>query len=92
MSDENTIRVMIVDDHALVRSGLEAFLLVHKDLKLVAGAKNGQQAIAYCEQAQPDVVLMDLMMPGMDVSHPHHQTAVPTGPGHCAYQLQNRSW
>src|SRR5512147_1862635 len=66
MSDEHTIRVMIVDDHALVRSGLEAFLLVQKDLKLVAQAKNGQQALALCAETQPDVVLMDLLMPGMD--------------------------
>ncbi len=66
MSVERPIRVMIVDDHALVRSGLEAFLLVHPDLKLVAAAKNGQHAIDLCAQAQPDVVLMDLMMPGLD--------------------------
>jgi two-component system, NarL family, response regulator LiaR len=65
MSVEREIRVMIVDDHALVRSGLEAFLLVQKDLKLVAQAKNGQQAINLCAEAQPDVVLMDLLMPGM---------------------------
>jgi NarL family two-component system response regulator LiaR len=66
MGDETKIRVMVVDDHALVRSGLAAFLLVNKDLKLVAEAKNGLQAIAYCKQNQPDVVLMDLMMPEMD--------------------------
>ena len=66
MSDETAIRVMIVDDHALVRSGLEAFLLVQKDLKLIAQAKNGQQALGMCAEAQPDVVLMDLLMPGMD--------------------------
>jgi len=65
MNDEKTIRVMIVDDHALVRSGLEAFLLVQEDLMLVAQAKNGQQAITMCVDAQPDVVLMDLLMPGM---------------------------
>lgn len=73
MSDEPVIRVMIVDDHALVRSGLEAFLLVQKDLKLVAQAKNGQQAVSLCADAAakagagalPDVVLMDLLMPGM---------------------------
>ncbi len=65
MSENTTIRVMIVDDHALVRSGLEAFLLVQKDLKLVAQARNGQQAVALCAEAQPDVVLMDLLMPGM---------------------------
>ncbi len=65
MSADRPIRVMIVDDHALVRSGLEAFLLVQKDLKLVAQAKNGQQALALCAEAQPEVVLMDLVMPGM---------------------------
>ena len=65
MSEKTAIRVMIVDDHALVRSGLEAFLLVQKDLKLVAQAKNGQQAISLCAEALPDVVLMDLLMPGM---------------------------
>jgi NarL family two-component system response regulator LiaR len=56
---------MIVDDHALVRSGLEAFLLVQKDLKLVAQARNGQQALALCAETQPDVILMDMIMPGM---------------------------
>lgn len=65
MSEKTTIRVMIVDDHALVRSGLEAFLLVQKDLKLVAQAKSGQQAISLCAEAKPDVILMDLLMPGM---------------------------
>ncbi len=65
MSEQTAIRVMICDDHALVRSGLEAFLLVQKDLKLVAQAKNGQQAVALCAEEQPDVVLMDLLMPGM---------------------------
>ncbi len=65
MSHETAIRVMIVDDHALVRSGLEAFLMVQKDLKLVAQARNGQQAITLCAEAQPDVVLMDLLMPGL---------------------------
>jgi two-component system, NarL family, response regulator LiaR len=65
MSENSIIRVMIVDDHALVRSGLEAFLLVQKDLNLVAQARNGQQAINLCSEASPDVVLMDLLMPGM---------------------------
>jgi NarL family two-component system response regulator LiaR len=65
MDNESVIRVMIVDDHALVRSGLEAFLMVHRDFKLVAQARNGQQAVLLCAEAQPDVVLMDLLMPGM---------------------------
>ncbi len=65
MSDNPVIRVMIVDDHALVRSGLEAFLLVQKSLKLVAQARSGHQAVSLCADAQPDVILMDLLMPGM---------------------------
>jgi len=58
------IRVMLVDDHAVVRSGLGAFLSVIPDLELVGEAKNGDEAIARCGQFKPDVVLMDLMMPG----------------------------
>lgn len=60
------IRVMIVDDHAVVRSGLAAFLMVYDDLELAAEAGSGQEAVRLCRQAEPDVVLMDLMMPGMD--------------------------
>ena len=66
MSDEEMIRVMLVDDHAVVRSGLSAFLLVYDDLQLVGEASSGEQAIGMCEQVRPDVVLMDLMMQGMD--------------------------
>ena len=66
MDDKGTIRVMIVDDHAVVRSGLATFLLVNKDLELVAEAESGEQAIQYCSLYKPDVVLMDVMMPGMD--------------------------
>jgi len=66
MSEQNQIRVMLVDDHAVVRSGLSAFLLAYDDLTLVGEASSGEQAIRLCEQAKPDVVLMDLVMPGMD--------------------------
>src|SRR6185436_5536823 len=57
-------RVMIVDDHAMVRSGLSAFLSVADDFELVGEAENGTQALRLCADAQPDVVLMDLVMPG----------------------------
>jgi NarL family two-component system response regulator LiaR len=57
---------MLVDDHAVVRSGLSAFLLAYDDLELVGEASSGENAIQFCQQAQPDVVLMDLVMPGMD--------------------------
>ena len=60
------IRVMIVDDQPMVRSGLSAFLSVADDFELVGEAENGIQALRMCADAQPDVVLMDLMMPGMD--------------------------
>jgi len=66
MPETIPIRVMLVDDHAVVRSGLSAFLLAYDDLELVAEASSGERAIQLCQQAQPDVVLMDLMMPGMD--------------------------
>ncbi len=61
----NPIRVLVVDDHAMVRRGLAAFLKVKPDLLLVGEAATGGEALARCEQLQPDVVLMDLMMPGL---------------------------
>ena len=64
MSDK--IRVMLVDDHAVVRSGLSAFLSANPDLELVGEAENGQQAVVRAGLFQPDVILMDLMMPVMD--------------------------
>ncbi len=60
------IRVLLVDDHAVVRSGLSAFLMSFDDLELVGEAAHGDEALRLCEEAQPDVVLMDLVMPGMD--------------------------
>jgi len=66
MKESNPIRVLLVDDHAVVRSGLGAFLLAFDDLELVGEAGGGEEAVRLCEQLQPDVVLMDLVMPGMD--------------------------
>ena len=66
MSESQPIRVLLVDDHAVVRSGLSAFLLVFDDLELVGEASSGEEAVRLCEQLKPDVVLMDLVMPGMD--------------------------
>jgi NarL family two-component system response regulator LiaR len=66
MSQENPIRVLLVDDHAVVRSGLAAFLLVFDDLDLVGEAGGGEEAVRLAGRLAPDVVLMDLVMPGMD--------------------------
>jgi two-component system, NarL family, response regulator LiaR len=60
------IRILLVDDHAVVRSGLSKFLMVNKDLELVAEASDGTEAIQMTGLHKPDVILMDLMMPGMD--------------------------
>ena len=66
MSASSPIRVMIVDDHDMVRRGLATFLKVQADLELVGEASGGEEAVRLCDQLHPDVVLMDLVMPGMD--------------------------
>jgi two-component system, NarL family, response regulator LiaR len=66
MTNKNPIRIMLVDEHAVVRSGLGAVLMTHDDLTLVAEANNGEEAVRLCRTVKPDVVLMDLMMPVMD--------------------------
>ncbi|MCX7711314.1 MAG: response regulator transcription factor [Clostridia bacterium] len=66
MIEKGAIKVMIVDDHAVVRSGLSAFLMTCDELELVGEASNGKEAVALCAEIQPDVVLMDLIMPEMD--------------------------
>ncbi len=66
MADKKPIRVIIVDDQAIVRSGLSAFLMAFDELHLVGEAATGEEAVQLCELVQPDVVLMDLKMPHMD--------------------------
>jgi len=67
MSDsKRPIRVLLVDDHAVVRSGLAAFLMAFEDLELVGDVGSGEKALAVCERLKPDVILMDLKMPEMD--------------------------
>jgi NarL family two-component system response regulator LiaR len=60
------IRVIIADDHVMVRSGLRLFLLAFEDLKLVGEAANGEEAIRLCGREKADVVLMDMVMPVVD--------------------------
>jgi len=60
------IRVMLVDDHTMVRRGLATILKVFDDLELAGEAANGEDAIQLCTQVLPDVVLMDMVMPDMD--------------------------
>lgn len=60
------IRVMLVDDHMMVRDGLKLFLSTYDDIEVVAEAGDGEEAVTICQQTQPDVILMDLLMPKMD--------------------------
>jgi two-component system, NarL family, response regulator LiaR len=60
------IRVMIVDDHLMVRRGLATFLTVYDDMALVGEADKGETAVQLCAKLQPDVVLMDMVMADMD--------------------------
>jgi NarL family two-component system response regulator LiaR len=66
MTDSQLIRVMVVDDHPVVRDGLKNMLLAFDDLELISEAENGSAALALCQQNTPDVILMDIRMPVMD--------------------------
>lgn len=66
MGTQTPIQIVIVDDHAMLRKGLAVFLNSYADLRLVGEAANGKEAVALCAEKQPDIVLMDLLMPIMD--------------------------
>ena len=66
ISSSQPIRVMLVDDHTMVRRGLAAFLKVFDDLELAGEAESGEAAIQVCADILPDVILMDMVMPDMD--------------------------
>jgi NarL family two-component system response regulator LiaR len=66
ISPSEPIRVMLVDDHTMVRRGLAAFLKVFDDLQLAGEAESGAAAIQLCAEVMPDVILMDMVMPDMD--------------------------
>ena len=66
MRNEKIIRVMTVDDHEIMRGGIRFLLLAFDDLELVAEAHSGEEAVGLCGTANPDVVLMDMKMAGMD--------------------------
>jgi NarL family two-component system response regulator LiaR len=64
--DSNLIRVLVTDDHAIVRKGIRALLATEPAIEVVDEAKNGREAVFKVEMLQPDVILMDLVMPEMD--------------------------
>jgi NarL family two-component system response regulator LiaR len=65
-SPSKPIRVMLVDDHMMVRRGLATFMKVFDDLQLAGEAESGEAAIQLCAQVMPDVILMDMVLPVMD--------------------------
>src|SRR5580698_5500115 len=65
-SDAREIRILAVDDHALLRKGIRALINAEPDMKLVAEASNGHEAIAEFKKHRPDITLMDLQMPEMN--------------------------
>jgi len=62
----NPIRVLVVDDHLVVRAGIRGLLMTEPDIEVVGEAANGAEAVAQAAQLQPNVILMDLVMPQMD--------------------------
>jgi NarL family two-component system response regulator LiaR len=66
MGESTSIRVLLVDDHAIVRDGIRSLLATEPGIEVVGEAGNGHDAVARAESLQPDVILMDLVMPGMD--------------------------
>jgi DNA-binding NarL/FixJ family response regulator len=65
MSQLSAIKVLIVDDHPLSQAGLRNFLYAYPDLAYMGAVDSGEQALAFCEYEEPDVILMDMLMPGM---------------------------
>jgi len=66
MDSDERIRILVVDDHAILRRGLSALLMTCDDLLMVGKASDGWEAVKLCDELEPDVVLMDLIMPVMD--------------------------
>jgi DNA-binding NarL/FixJ family response regulator len=80
MTNMKTIRVLLVDDHAIVRAGLRALLDASEDVQVIGEAENGQQAVGAAERLRPDVVLLDFAMPllnGLEAAR-HIARKVPT--------------
>jgi two-component system, NarL family, response regulator LiaR len=66
MTEKNKIKVMVVDDHPLVRHGMKTVFEAYDDIEMVAEAENGKEAIEICVKYKPDVVIMDMVMPILD--------------------------
>ena len=68
MTEGKPSRILIVDDHAMVRSGLKNFISAHEWMEVAGEAADGEEAVAFCASQEVDIVLMDIVMPGMNGS------------------------
>ncbi len=66
MIEARKTRILLADDHKLVRAGIRSLLATLPDVEIVAEAENGREALALCAEHRPDVILMDIMMPGLN--------------------------
>ena len=66
MDQRSPIRVLLVEDHPMTRAGLSYFLKAFPDLELIGAVASGEEAIDLCGRAEPDVILMDMKLPGID--------------------------
>jgi len=71
------IRILVADDHALVREGITAILKLHDDLEVTAEAADGKETIRKAVKHRPDIVLMDIAMPGLGASRPRWRSRRP---------------
>ncbi|NIS83182.1 MAG: response regulator [Anaerolineales bacterium] len=67
MKESESIRVLVVDDHQVVRQGLRNFLELQEDIRIIGEADDGEKAVELSRSLEPDVILMDLVMPKLDV-------------------------
>ena len=65
-SEQDAIRVLLIDDHAIIRDGIRSLMATEPDIEVVGEADNGRDGVSMAERLRPDVILMDLVMPGMD--------------------------
>ena len=87
-----TVRIVVADDHQVVRAGFAGLLGTQPDFTVVGTAGDGAEAVRICRELRPDVVLMDVRMPGMDGIEATRQLAGPAGTGRACSSSRPSTW